>query len=134
MWNPEPALGGNSFTCMASQRLPNYLLTYRKQAALSQEEVAYLLGSQSGSKVSRYELFIREPGLQTTLAYEAIFQRPVSELFPGVFEKIQNAVRARAKKLEQKGFRGKANGFNTRKRQTLSAILSGGSEKQTHQS
>ena len=119
---------------MASQRLLNYLLTYRKRAALSQEEVAYLLGSQSGSKISRYELFAREPGLQTALAYEAIFQRPVSELFPGLYEKIQNAVRARAKKLERKGFRGKASGFNARKRQALAAILSGGSEKQSHQS
>ena len=114
---------------MASQRLPNYLLTYRKRAALSQEEVAYLLGSQSGSKVSRYELFAREPGLQTALAYEAIFQRPVSELFPGLYEKIQSVVRARAKKLQQKGFRGKRRGFTARKRKTLAAILSDEFEK-----
>lgn len=33
-------------------RLDNYLKTYRKRTALTQKDVAYLLGCQSGSKIS----------------------------------------------------------------------------------
>jgi transcriptional regulator with XRE-family HTH domain len=101
---------------MASQPLLNNLLTYRKRSALSQEEVVYLLGARSGAKVWRYERFLQEPGLQTALAYEAIFHRPVSELFPVLFEEAQMEVRARAKKLEQKEFRGKTSRVTARKR------------------
>ena len=101
---------------MASQPLLNNLLTYRKRSALSQEEVAYLLGARGGAKVCRYERFLQEPGLQTVLAYEAIFDRPVSELFPVLFEEAQMEVRARAKKLEQKEFRGKTSRVTARKR------------------
>src|SRR5687768_14402819 len=94
---------------MAVQYLFNLLLKYRKRSALSQEEVAFLLGVQSGAKVCRYERFLREPGLQTALAFEAIFGCPVSELFPSLFAKAQKQVRARAKKLEQKEFHGISN-------------------------
>jgi DNA-binding XRE family transcriptional regulator len=107
---------------MASHHLSNHLRKYRKRSALSQGEVAYLLGDQGGAKVCRHERFFHEPGLQTALAYEAIFKCPVSELFPGLFEKTQREVKARAKELEQKGFRGNANRFAPRKRQALAAI------------
>ena len=119
---------------MTSQPLLNYLLTFRKRSALSQEEVAYLLGTQSGAKVCRYERFSREPGLQTALAYEAIFQRPVAELFPGLYEKVRMEVSARAKNLERKEFhRGKSH-FTTRKRQSLATIASVGPNNQSKQS
>jgi transcriptional regulator with XRE-family HTH domain len=119
---------------MASQHLPNYLLKYRKRSALSQEEVAYLLGAQGGAKVCRYERFLREPGLQTALAYEAIFDRPVSELFPGLFERTRIEVSARAKKLEQKEFRGSSVRLTARKRQALAAIASREPKEQLKQS
>ena len=66
---------------MASSQLPNYLRTHRKRLGLSQDEVAYLLGAESGAKASRYERFSREPGFRTALACEAVFQRPIRELF-----------------------------------------------------
>lgn len=108
---------------MASQHLSNYLRKYRKSLALSQEEVAYLLGTQSGAKVCRYERFLRQPGLRTALAFEAIFQRPVSELFPGIYQYIEAQVRARARKLADKGSQGGAPQFTGRKRQALAAIV-----------
>jgi DNA-binding XRE family transcriptional regulator len=107
---------------MASYHLSNHLRKYRKRSALSQRDVAYLLGDQGSAKVCRHERFFHEPGLQAALAYEAIFNCPVSELFPGLYEKTQKQVRARAKQLEQKEFRGNARGFVTRKRQALAAI------------
>lgn len=80
------------------------------------------MGTQSGTKVCRYERFLREPGLHTALAYQAIFNRPVSELFPGLYEKIQREVRARAKTMSYKTSLRGDDQLTERKRQTLAAI------------
>src|SRR2546422_8231312 len=95
----ELALSSVASTFMSSPQLPNYLRSNRKRLALSQDEVAFLLGTQSGAKVCRYERFAREPSLETALAFEAIFQRPASELFGGLYQKVQQEVAARAKTL-----------------------------------
>ncbi len=82
--------------------LSNYLRTHRKRLALSQEEVAFLLGVKGmdkGIKVCRDESLAREPSLQTALAYEAIYGRPVRELFAGLYEQIERDVAERAKVL-----------------------------------
>lgn len=118
---------------MAAQSLFNLLLKYRKRSALSQEDVAFLLGVQSGAKVCRYERFLREPGLQTALAFEAIFGCPISELFPGLFAKAQMEVRVRAKKLQQKEIRGNSTRLTARKRQSLACIASREPKKQLKQ-
>jgi transcriptional regulator with XRE-family HTH domain len=101
---------------MPSSQLPNYLRSNRKRLALSQDDVAFLLGTQSGAKVCRYERFVREPSLETALAYEVIFQRSASELFGGLYQKVEREVMARAKALAD---RGKA---NPRKRQIFTNI------------
>ena len=82
--------------------LPNYLRTNRKQMALSQEEVAFLLGVKGmdkGGKVSRDENHVRIPTLETALAYEAIYGKPIRELFAGLYEHIAEDVSSRAKIL-----------------------------------
>ena len=82
--------------------LPNYLLTQRKRLSLSQEEVGFLLGitgMHKGNKVCRDEKFTREPSLQDALAYEAIYDRPVRELFAGLYQQAEREVAARAKLL-----------------------------------
>ena len=86
---------------MAS-RLPNYLKTHRKRAGLSQDEVALLLGCKSGAKVSRYERLARRPSLETAFAYEALFGVPARELFAGVYEKVEEDIRKRARALAWK--------------------------------
>ncbi len=93
----ESALGS---LFMAS--LSNYLSTHRKRLALSQEEVAFLLGVNGldkGIKVSRDENNAREPSLLTALAYEAIYGIPVRELFAGLYEQVEQQVAGRAKLL-----------------------------------
>ena len=87
---------------MSSSQLTNYLRTNRKRLVLSQEEVAFLLGfkgEDKGIKVCRDENFAREPSLQMALAYEAIYGRPVRELFAGLYEQIEQEVAERAKIL-----------------------------------
>lgn len=84
---------------MPSERLPNYLRAQRKRAGFSQHEIAFLLGCRYGTKVSRYERFVREPTLKTALAYEIIFATPVRELFLGVFDKAERETQRRARHL-----------------------------------
>jgi len=115
---------------MISSLLPNHLLANRKRLALSQEEVAFLLGTQSGTKVCRYERFLREPNLETILAYEAIFQKPASELFAGLYQKVEQDVAARARVLALKAEDQKAGQQTSRKRHTLAVIAA----KQNNQS
>ena len=107
---------------MTSPQLPNYLRANRKRLALSQDEVAFLLGTQNGAKVCRYERFVREPSLATALAYEAIFKRSVSELFPGLYQKVEQKVAARAKTLVERTRRDKSNQRAARKHETLADL------------
>jgi transcriptional regulator with XRE-family HTH domain len=82
--------------------LSNYLRSNRKKAALSQEEVAFLLGGigqSKASRISRYESCSREPSLSTALAYEMIYGKPVQELFAGLYEQVEQKVARRARIL-----------------------------------
>jgi transcriptional regulator with XRE-family HTH domain len=82
--------------------LPNYLQSQRKRLSLSQEEVGFLLGIRGmnkGEKICRDENFAREPSLQDALTYEAIYGRPVRELFAGLSHQAERDVKARAKIL-----------------------------------
>ena len=63
--------------------LPNYIRTYRRQAFLSQEELAFLLGSSAGTTVVRHETNQRVPKLDTALTYAVALQVDTRELFAG---------------------------------------------------
>jgi len=114
---------------MASSRLPNYLRKHRKRLGLSQDDVAYLLGAESGAKTSRYERFAREPGFRTALACEAVFQKPIRELFAGLYEQIEREVAERAKKLALKTNHRNPGHQTTSKRETLKRIAAAKSKK-----
>jgi transcriptional regulator with XRE-family HTH domain len=107
------------------QKLQNYLRTYRKRSSLSQDEVAYLLGCQSGTKVSRYERHTRKPNLETLFAYEMVFGAPARELFAGVFQKVEKKIFHRTQLLTRKLNRATSDRMATRKLQILKAITSG---------
>ena len=82
--------------------LPNYLRTHRKRSALSQGEVAFLLGTKGankGNKVSRDENYARTPTLESALAYEVIYGKPIRELFAGLYEEVEREVIGNAKML-----------------------------------
>ena len=108
---------------MTSPLLPNYLKANRKRLALSQDEVAFLLGTKSGAKVCRHEQFVREPSLETALAYEAIFKRSVSELFSGVYQKVEREVAERATTLLSRTNPTKRTQQTIRKREALAGLL-----------
>lgn len=109
---------------MASHKLPNYLRAHRKRLSLSQEEIAYLLGNESGAKVCRYECFLREPAFRAALAYELIFQKSGHELFAGICDRIGREVAARAATLIRQLDGRKPTRRNARKKEALGAITS----------
>ena len=107
---------------MTSPQLPNYLKANRKRLALSQDELAFLLGAQSGTKVCRYERFVREPSLETALAYEAIFKTSASELFGGLYQKVEREVAERAKMLAARNGHDRPGAQTARKREALAEL------------
>jgi transcriptional regulator with XRE-family HTH domain len=114
---------------MTLSQLPNYLRKHRKRLGLSQNEVAFLLGAGSGAKACRYERFSREPGFRTALACEAVFQRPIRELFAGLYEEIEREVAGRAMELVLKTGQMKSDRQTARKRETLERIAASKSKK-----
>lgn len=84
---------------MVTPRLENYLRTYRKRSGLTQQEVGYLLGRETGALVSRYEKRRRLPPLETALAYEEIFGVPIGELFAGIRQSVGRDVKKRRLEL-----------------------------------
>lgn len=108
---------------MPSPRLRNYLFTHRKRSGLSQDEVAHLLGARGGAKISRYENFERDPSLRAALAFEAVFQKPLRELFAGLYEEIEQEIAERAKVISYKVSRQEGSGQNTQKLEALESII-----------
>ncbi len=101
----------------------NLLRAHRKESALSQSEIAFLLGANCSSKICRYEQMIRDPELETVLGFEAIFDRPVSELFPGLYAKVEAAVRKRARALAKRVLNADTDARRKQKRNTIAEII-----------
>ena len=102
----------------------NYLKTYRRRAGLSQDEVAFLLGCHTGAKVSRYEHMARRPSVETVFAYRAMCDVPVRELFSGMYEKVEDDIRKRARALAEKLGAAHADRVTLRKIESLKAMAS----------
>ena len=84
-----------------SQILNNHLRRHRRRAGFSQAEIAFLLGGRAGSIACRHEECVRQPKLETALAYQAIHGVAVSDLFPSTYRKVENKVLRRARVLHR---------------------------------
>lgn len=100
----------------------NYLRSNRKRLELSLGEVDFLLGGHDPSKISKHELRQVMPSLMTALAYEAIYQRPIRELFAGLYQQAEKDVAARAKTLTHRMDRGDSPRRSLRRRQAFGEI------------
>jgi transcriptional regulator with XRE-family HTH domain len=99
-----------------------YLRTHRRKWALTQKELAFLLGRKSSTQVSRLEQEKRIPTLDIVLACEVLFGLTPRKSFPQFYVDIEEAVLARAAMLykrldKEKGL------VATRKKEFLSAAL-----------
>ena len=107
---------------MNYNKLPNYIRKYRKQAGLSQREIAYLLGYQDDARVSRYEHFRSAPSLRIALAFSVLFKVPTDQLFGGDYKKVEAVVNRRAKILLNRVAAGKPDQATIRKLSVLKQL------------
>ena len=105
-----------------SSQLPNYLRAHRKRLGLSQDDVSFLLGALSGTKVCRYERFARDPSLKTALSFATVFQKPIEELFQGLTRKAEKQIAERAKVLAHRIRLGEKSDRNDKRREVLLKI------------
>src|ERR1039458_9946919 len=81
--------------------LSNYIRTHRKRAGLSQRELARIIDYATKVSVFRHERVLALPPLLAALGYEVLFSVPVSELFAGMREAMEQTVEERLGELEE---------------------------------
>jgi len=90
-----------------AHKIKSYLRTFRRCSGLTQAEVAFLLGADSGAKVSRYERLSRKPNFRTALGLQVVFGIPADELLPGICAEVERKIIRRAhllsRRLERRG-------------------------------
>ena len=80
-------------------KVTSNLRNHRRRAGLSQDEVAFLLGSKRGKGAVHADGFIPEPALRAAMAYEVIYRASLKELFAGLYNTVEGDVTKRANKL-----------------------------------
>lgn len=76
-----------------------FIAANRDRFALTQRELARLLGLSTGGAVSRIERSNRVPKTQTFIACSIVFGIGTAELFPSLYEEIEEAIITTAKIL-----------------------------------
>ena len=82
--------------------LSQYLHTHRLRSALSEQELANLLGLKSASTISRFENGLRSPTIEAALACQILFDVTPAELFPKLYANVEEAVMRKTHVLYQK--------------------------------
>jgi transcriptional regulator with XRE-family HTH domain len=98
------------------------LRSHRKEWGLSQEELAFLLGLESATQVSRIEAARRNPGVEVALASEVLFGTPLRNIFPHLYVAVEEAVLRHASDLHDRLARDESIEA-ARKRELLSLAL-----------
>jgi len=80
------------------RKLVHYLRNERRRKALTQADIAALLGGRWKGRVGWYERGTLPP-IEVALEFEAILGRPISELLGGAFDRAAFKVRRRAQEL-----------------------------------
>lgn len=105
-----------------ARSLQNYLRMYRRRAGLSQNEVAFVLGSQHGAQISRYERFASVPTLKNAIALELLYGVPVGALFAGTYDEVKAATMERVAMLTEELTQNETGRDATRKLQVLGKV------------
>lgn len=78
----------------------NLLRVLRRRLGLNQRELAYLIGYDSDSQLSRLENGSRFPYLTEVLLIELVFGRASKDIFPGLHRTVTTELKARVKLLK----------------------------------
>jgi transcriptional regulator with XRE-family HTH domain len=80
---------------MRTSPVGTYLRFLRKEHGLSQRALAEILGAVSESQVSRHERSSSLPTILAALSYQVVFEKPVSEIFPGLYHAVELSIEER---------------------------------------
>jgi DNA-binding XRE family transcriptional regulator len=75
----------------------NYVRTFRQRHCLTEDELAYLVSHRSHTRISRIEIGRAVPNLAVGLALHVLFRQNPKEMFPGLYESVEDEVMRRAK-------------------------------------
>ena len=84
---------------MTAKTLQNNLKTHRKGAGLSQDHMAYLIGSANGATVSRHETGERLPSLSDGFLYSLVAGVPAHDLFFAEYQRVEALLKQRVIEL-----------------------------------
>lgn len=77
----------------------NYVRTSRLRHGLSVQDLAHLINQRSPTVISQYEHGDRVPTLEGALALEAVFGLAPREMFPDLFEHVEEVVMRQGRAL-----------------------------------
>ena len=109
-----------------SNKVKSYLRTFRRRSGLTQAEVAFLLGAESGAKVSRYERLSRRPSFRTALGLQAVFGVSAEDLLPIITADVERKIMARAHLLSRRLERHSDSARTKRKLRFLTSVSARG--------
>lgn len=79
----------------------SHVRLYRRSSGLSQMDIAYLIGHNSNTAISRIEGASVHADIQLGIALAIIFDLPIKTLFPGIYWKQTHLIAQRAAMLAQ---------------------------------
>jgi transcriptional regulator with XRE-family HTH domain len=115
-----------------SSKLTSYLHVRRRQWRLSQKELAFLFGYRTDTIVSRYERNERQMTLAIAFACSLIFGVEAKDLFPKLFEEIEDGVVRRLYELYNRLKAGKPSQKTDTKLRLLEEALSRTTKRAQH--
>jgi transcriptional regulator with XRE-family HTH domain len=107
-------------------RVKTYLRTFRRRSGLTQTELAFLLGAEDGTLVSRYERLSRRPNLRTALGLQTVFGVSADQLVPGICAEVDRSVIGRARLLSRQLERHSDSARTKRKLRFLLSVMARG--------
>lgn len=78
------------------------LQSHRRKSGLTQRELAGIIGVANDVQIFRHESGVSIPPLTVALAYSILFQVPISEIFPSLYEAVSENIEATLTEFEQR--------------------------------
>jgi transcriptional regulator with XRE-family HTH domain len=116
-----------------TSKLTSYLHVRRRQWRLSQKELAFLLGYRTDSIISRYEHRERRMTLAIAFACSLIFGVEAKDMFPKLFEEVEDGVVRRLYELYNRLKAGKPSKKKDAKLRLLEEALSRTTTRARHE-
>lgn len=100
-----------------------YLRALRRKSTLSQADVAFLLGTSTGTRVSRHETGQCIPPLEVVLAYAVMFDAAIDEIYHEEAARIVKHIRTRARIRHESLAHGANSPLSRERRAALAEII-----------